>query len=85
MFKKAVLFALCIIIPVFAGNTWTETTQGDFADGAHENTIYASHRSGGAVEFVPRFDLNNDGYNDLIVVNSISASVSILQNASGDF
>ena len=66
MFKKGFLFALCIIIPVFAGNTWIETTQDDFADGVHENSIYASHRSGGTVEFVPRFDLNNDGYIDLV-------------------
>ena len=39
MFKKGFLFALCIIIPVFAGNTWIETTQDDFADGVHENSI----------------------------------------------
>ncbi|MGB3478432.1 MAG: T9SS type A sorting domain-containing protein [bacterium] len=66
MSKKLFLLTLSIALPVFAGNTWIETTHEDFADGAHENTIYASHRSGGTVEFVSRFDLNNDGYIDLV-------------------
>jgi FG-GAP-like repeat len=46
---------------------WVETTQEDFKDGAFEHNLYASHRGDGAVEFVPRFDLNNDGYIDLFV------------------
>lgn len=66
MFKKSFLLTLSVALTVFAGNTWIETTQEDFADGAHENTIYASHRSSGTVEFVPRYDLNNDGYIDLV-------------------
>ncbi|MDH5682889.1 MAG: T9SS type A sorting domain-containing protein [candidate division WOR-3 bacterium] len=46
---------------------WVECTQQDFKDGAFEHNLYASHRFGGAVEFVPRFDLNNDGFLDLFV------------------
>jgi len=44
---------------------WLETSQADFADGIFEKNIYASHRKCGAVEFVPRFDLNLDGYLEL--------------------
>lgn len=46
---------------------WEETTQEDFKDGIFEHNIYASHRYGGTIEFVPRFDLNNDGYIDVFV------------------
>ncbi len=77
MFKKSFLLTLSIALTVFAGNTWIETTQEDFADGTHENTIYASHRSGGTVEFVPRYDLNNDGYIDLVTCDGGGPYVTI--------
>jgi len=54
---------------VFAGAwgmSWVETSQPDFGDGAPDGNIYASYRDSGAVEFLPRFDLNNDGYMDLV-------------------
>ena len=66
MCKKLMTYLLSGIIFLYAGNTWFETTQQDFADGSYENTIYASHRSGGTIEFVPRFDMNNDGYIDIV-------------------
>lgn len=44
---------------------WIETTQQDFADGSFEVNLYASRRGDGAMEFVGRFDLNNDGYIDI--------------------
>jgi hypothetical protein len=43
-----------------AQNTWVETSQSDFMDGIYERNLYASNRGGGAVEFAPRFDQNND-------------------------
>jgi len=46
--------------------TWRETSQRDFGDGRFESNIFASFRFGGTVEFVPRFDLNNDGWMDLV-------------------
>ncbi len=49
---------------------WVETTQSDFSDGVYERNIYASHRNEGTVEFVPLFDLNNDGYLELFSLNS---------------
>lgn len=58
----------CIVsttLILFAGEIWVETTQHDFADGAHESNLYASHYDGGRVEFVPSYDLNNDGYVDI--------------------
>ncbi len=49
--------------------TWTETTQSDFRDGQYESTIYSSRRGGGAIEFTNRWDLNNDGYLDIVIAN----------------
>jgi len=60
-----------------AQQQWIETTQENFSDGMYETNIYASHRGGGAVEFAPRFDLNNDGYIDLLVANASAPYVSI--------
>jgi len=58
-----------IIVFVLAQGMWVETTQEDFADGVYEKNIYASHLDGGAIEFAPRFDLNNDGYIDLFTAD----------------
>jgi len=55
---------LILAICLFSAE-WIETTQEDFADGWFECNLYASHRGNGAVEFVGRFDLNNDGYIDI--------------------
>ncbi|KPK64379.1 hypothetical protein AMJ83_02905 [candidate division WOR_3 bacterium SM23_42] len=63
-------FVCSILIVCMAhASLWTETTQEDFADGIFERNIYASHLDGGAVEFAPRFDLNNDGYIDLFTAD----------------
>ena len=67
----AAIFVLLLLL-VSGGHgqiLWVETTQGDFSDGTHERDLYASHRGGGAVEFAPRFDLNDDGYLDLFTSN----------------
>lgn len=79
MLKKALFCILCIVFISFAGNDciWTETTQGDFADGTYERNIYASHLDGGAIEFAPRFDLNNDGYIDLFTADRSGPYVKI--------
>ncbi len=49
-----------VILFIFAQGMWLETTQEDFADGIFERNLFVSHRNGGALEFVPRLDLNND-------------------------
>jgi len=46
---------------------WIETTQADFKDGEYEVNLYASYRGGGAVEFSPHFDFNDDGWLDIFV------------------
>jgi hypothetical protein len=66
MCKRIILLSICVTTAVLSGNFWLETTHNDFADGVYENTIYASHRNGGTVEFVPRYDMNNDGYIDIV-------------------
>lgn len=45
---------------------WVETTQQDFKDGRYEANLYSSHRGDGAVEFSGRFDLDNNGYIDIM-------------------
>ncbi len=59
----------CLFALLFGGAqalSWVETSAADFNDGTPDNGLYASHRGDGAVEFVGRFDLNNDGYIDLV-------------------
>ncbi|MBN2619944.1 T9SS type A sorting domain-containing protein [candidate division WOR-3 bacterium] len=69
--KYRILVGLaCSITIISAMTMWTETTQQDFADGFFNTNIYASMHNGGMVEYAPRFDMNNDGYMD-IVTNDI--------------
>lgn len=61
-----VTLALVVITGAASALTWRETSRGDFSDGQFQSNLYASFRDGGTVEFVPRFDLNNDGWMDLV-------------------
>ncbi len=62
----AIRHFLSLLLPcLLTAATWIETTGPDFADGHHQANLYASMRDGGAVEFVPRFDYNNDGWIDV--------------------
>jgi len=61
-----VVMAAALLVAGARGMSWVETSQQDFRDGAAENNLYVSRRDSGAVEFVPRFDLNNDGYMDMV-------------------
>jgi len=50
---------------------WTETSVQDFRDGMLDPTMYVSRRAGldpdsGCVEFFSRFDVDNNGYLDLV-------------------
>jgi hypothetical protein len=64
---------------------WQETLQEDFRDGTYERNIYASHRGGGAVEFVPRFDSNNDGYIDIYTSEANGPYVSLYWGGPGGY
>jgi hypothetical protein len=54
------------MVEVAPALTWTETSWQDFSDGQFSDNLYVSHRDGGTVEFEWAFDLNNDGYCDLM-------------------
>ncbi|MGC8894091.1 MAG: FG-GAP repeat domain-containing protein [candidate division WOR-3 bacterium] len=65
------MFELCVAL---VAGSWTETRPQDFLDGVYSDLLYVSRRlmveganpsDSGAVEFVPRFDANRDGYPDL--------------------
>lgn len=73
--KKYFVSTLCLLLIGFADHIWIETTQEDFADGIYEKNIYASFHDGGALEYTPRFDLNNDGYIDLFSSSSDSIRI----------
>lgn len=70
-----VLLLVCMIAPLGFGdslNFWIETTQKDFSDGNFEHNIYATHRAfrdslPGNIEFVARWDYNQDGFGDVTV------------------
>ena len=70
---------------LFTQNLWIETTQADFADGIYERNIYTSHLDGGAVEFAPRFDLNNDGYIDLFTADEHGSYVRIYWGSTSGY
>jgi len=60
-----------LIMTVFlCGSTvWIETSQEDFRDGIYESNLYASMKDGGTIEFTFRWDLNGDGFLDIVVSN----------------
>jgi hypothetical protein len=64
------MFTLTLLI--ITQSQWLETTQADFRDGIFEKNIYASNRSGGTIEFVHRFDLDNNGFVDLFIADRLS-------------
>ncbi|HTW92021.1 MAG TPA: VCBS repeat-containing protein, partial [bacterium] len=71
----AVLLALATSIGIAVALTWTETSWQDFSDGQFTSNLYVSHRYGGTVEFVPRFDFNNDGWMDLVCSEGYGSNV----------
>ena len=66
-----------LLLLIFSAGTWIETSQEDFKDGIYERNIFASHRKGGAVEFVFKFDLDRNGYLDLFTAGHYGDSVYI--------
>ncbi len=75
MSTYALLFIFAVVSIASAGGVWIETTTDDFQDGIFNATLYASHAAGGTVEYVPRYDLDNDGYIDIF--SSSSSAISI--------
>ncbi|UCF71385.1 MAG: T9SS type A sorting domain-containing protein [candidate division WOR-3 bacterium] len=85
MVSRCIYAASVMFLFSFGQSEWVETTQGDFADGQFERNIYASHAAGGAVEFAPRFDLNNDGYIDLFTADRSGPYVRIYWGSAGGY
>ncbi len=83
--QKHVSCMLLFVLGSSARNTWVETNQSDFSDGIYEKNIYASHLGDGAVEFVPRFDLNLDGYIDLFTADNYGPYASIYWGSSAGY
>ncbi|MBN2466026.1 VCBS repeat-containing protein [candidate division WOR-3 bacterium] len=81
----ALPLALACLVGLTPALTWRETSQGDFADGQLESNLLASFRFGGTVEFVPRFDLNNDGWMDLVCSEGYGSHVYVYFGDSSGF
>jgi len=64
---------------------WVETTQEDFRDGYYEGNIYASQRDGGMIEFTTKWDLNCDGYLDIVVSNERANSSYIYWGSANGY
>jgi len=71
------MWVVLVGLLIFREGIWIETTQEDFADGIYERNIYASHRNGGAVEFVFKYDLDRNGYIDLFTAGHYGDNVYI--------
>ncbi len=82
---RFIVFLLCLTRFGFPQEMWIETSQEDFRDGIYERNLFASHRDGGVLEFVPRFDLNDDGYIDLFTADAGGPSVRIYWGSSDGF
>jgi hypothetical protein len=83
-FKAGLCFMVCCSM-LFAQNYWIETTQEDFSDGLYERNIYASHYQGGSIEFLPRYDLNNDGYIDIFTADVSGPYVKIYWGSASGY
>lgn len=64
---QQVLFCCGVLLAATgSAGVLVNTSAEDFLAGSFSDNLYASHRGGGAVEFVWRADLNGDGYIDLV-------------------
>jgi hypothetical protein len=85
MMRKYVIIITCTMLLGYGQSIWLETTQSDFSDGCYERNIYASNLGGGAVEFAPRFDLNNDGYIDLFTADRFGSYVRVYWGSASGY
>ncbi len=84
-YRYFLVFFVCLSCLGFSQEMWIETSQEDFQDGLYERNLFASHHGGGAVEFVPRFDLNNDGYIDLFTADAGGPAAQIHWGSAGGY
>jgi len=79
------LATLQALVATAKAEHWIETSQQDFADGRLSDNLYVSHRDDGTIEFAPRFDLNGDGYHDLVCASDGGRCVLVYFGASTGF
>ncbi|MEO0184505.1 MAG: VCBS repeat-containing protein, partial [candidate division WOR-3 bacterium] len=83
--KVKAIHYLCLIIVSLNAEVWIETTPADFEDGIYEKNIYASHRGNGTIEFVPRVDLNQDGFIDLFTSDRDGPDIRIYWGSNSGY
>jgi hypothetical protein len=76
---------ILLCLSTLTGNIWIETTQQDFRDCEYECNLYASPRGGGSVEFTTLWDLNGDGYLDVVVANERAATSYVYWGSTAGF
>lgn len=75
------LFASLVLLSA----SWVETDWSDFSDGWNSDNLYVSHRGGGAVEFVSRYDVNNDEWIDVCCSDGYGDSLRIYYGSAAGF
>ncbi|UCF71014.1 MAG: T9SS type A sorting domain-containing protein [candidate division WOR-3 bacterium] len=70
---------------ISSASMWIETTQMEFRDSQYECNIYASHMDGGAMGFNTPWDLNGDGYLDVVVSNEMACTSYVYWGSASGF
>ena len=85
MTRKFFILMVLASINGLNADAWIETTQPDFSDGIYEKNVFASHYDNGTIGFVPRFDLNCDGFLDLFTADRDGPYIIIYWGSAGGY
>ncbi|TET47383.1 T9SS type A sorting domain-containing protein [candidate division TA06 bacterium] len=89
----SVAAAVILLVAVSAEGLWTDTHYSDFMEGIYDAEIYVSRRlqqetsptDSGCIEYHAKFDVNNDGWYDLISSEESGPSVKIWLGSSSGY
>jgi len=85
--------AVILLVAVSAEGLWTDTHYSDFLQGIYDAEIYVSRRlqqetsptDSGCIEYHAKFDVNNDGWYDLVSSDKSGPAVKIWLGSSGGY
>ncbi|TET78571.1 VCBS repeat-containing protein, partial [candidate division TA06 bacterium] len=92
--KMKWLYPLCVLlVAVSAEGLWIDTHYSDFMEGIYDAEIYVSRRlqqeispsDSGCIEYHAKFDVNNDGWYDLVSSDKSGPSVKIWLGSSSGY
>ena len=85
--------AMILLVAVSAEGLWTDTHYSDFLQGIYDAEIYVSRRlqqeispsDSGCIEYHAKFDVNNDGWYDLVSSDKSGPAVKIWLGSSSGY